>query len=87
METSISYTDKTAYFSSDEPKWIRRVREWHDQLPEYVEILAEPEDNDGCIYCRIPANWMSIRPKKGLFMSEEERAEIGERLRLSREPI
>lgn len=81
METSINYTDKIAFFSSDEPKWIRRVHEWHEQLPDYVEIISEPENNDGCIYCKIPSNWMTIRPKKGLFMTEEEKAEIGERLK------
>lgn len=83
METSISYTDKTAYFSSDEPKWIRRVRDWQQKLPDLVEILAEPENNDGCIYCKIPADWISIRPRRKLFMSDEEKAAIAERLRSS----
>lgn len=64
METSLSYTDKTAWISSDERKWISRIRKLQEEHPDDVVILAEPENNDGCIYAKLPASWFKLNPPR-----------------------
>jgi hypothetical protein len=80
METSISYTTKDkAFFSSDERRWINRIRTLKEKYPDMVQVIAEPEDNDGCIYASIPIEWMKIQPKRAY--TDEQKAEMVERLR------
>lgn len=74
METSLTYTDKTAWFSSDERKWIFRIRKLKEEHPDEVTIIRQPEENDGCIYCKVPAEWFRIAPKK--VFSEEHLAKV-----------
>lgn len=78
-ETSITYTSETAFFSSDEMKWINKIHKLQKEHPDKVFILKEPQDNDGCIYCKLPSSWLNLRPKA--VMSEERRREAAERLR------
>lgn len=77
METSVTYTDKTAWFSSDERRWITKVRKLREERPDEVTIIREPENNDGCIYAKFPAEWVRVRPKQ--VLSEEESARRSER--------
>ena len=80
METCFNYCDKDhGYFSSDERKFITKVRRLKEKFPEQVRIIAEPEDNDGCIYCELPTNWFSIRPPKKMNLTDEQKREIAER--------
>ena len=81
METCINYTDGTAFMSSDERKWINRLRRLAEQCPDEVVILRQPEDNDGCIYARLPASFVKIQPKKHRELSDEERVILVERMR------
>jgi hypothetical protein len=82
METCFNYCNpKLAFFSSDERKWITRVRKLKEQHPDQVQIIAEPETNDGCIYCKLPADWLRIGPKRQVNMSDERKQELAERLR------
>lgn len=76
METCINYTDKTAWISSDERKWINRVRKLKDERPEEVEILRQPEDNDGCIYAKLPAAWFKVQAPR--ILTEEQREKLRE---------
>lgn len=81
METSIGYTDKTcAFFSSDEKRWINRIRSLAEKNPGKITILAEPETNDGCIYCTIPVEWLKIAPKRQVNLTDEQRVANAERL-------
>ena len=80
METCFNYCDKEhGYFSSDERKFITRVRKLKEKYPDKVRILAEPENNDGCIYCELPTEWFSIRPPKKMNLTDEQKREIAER--------
>jgi hypothetical protein len=84
MDTSLSYTDRDfAYFSSDEPKWIRKIRVLKQEYPDSVSIEYEPETNDGCICAKVPVSWFRINPPKKRNLTEEQRREIAERLRKS----
>ena len=81
METCFNYTEKDkGYFSSDERRFITKVRKLKEQYPEQVRIIAEPETNDGCIYCELPVEWFTIRVPRKLDLTEEQRQEIARRL-------
>lgn len=82
METCFNYTDKTvAYFSSDELKWINKIRRLKEAYPEQVTVLKEPEDNDGCIYVKMPSDWFKFGPKrKTTDWTEERRKAAAERM-------
>lgn len=88
METCFEYIDKEdAYFSSDERKWIARIRKLAEKFPDRVTILKQPEENDGCIYARLPQNFMKIAPKTRLNLTDEQRAALRERgLKLHQKP-
>lgn len=78
METCFNYTEKEhGFFSSDEKKFINKVRKLKEQYPDKVRIIREPEDNDGCIYCELPTDWLKIQPKR--VLSDEKRVEMSER--------
>lgn len=81
METCFNYVDKDrGFFSSDERKWISKIKKLAKKYPDKVEILAEPETNDGCIYCRLPTEWLKITPPRSLSMTEEQKSSVAQRL-------
>lgn len=81
METCFNYCDKdAAFFSSDERRWINKIRKLKEQHPDKVTILQDPETNDGCIYCQLPSSWLRIQPKRETVLTDEEKALIYERL-------
>ena len=81
METACSYTDDWAWFSSDERKWVTKIRKLAEQYPDKVIIKRQPEDNDGCIYAKVPASWLKIQPKYTRNYSDEQRAIYAEMAR------
>ena len=88
METCFNYTEKDhGFFSSDERKFINKVHKLKEQYPDEVRIIAEPEENDGCIYCELPTAWFTIRVPKKRVLTDEQRAELSERLNRSRKRI
>lgn len=80
METCFNYCDKeTAYFSSDEKKWINRMRKLAAKYPDKVTILAQPETNDGCIYVKLPSRALRVQiPSKGTPLTEEQKQKLAE---------
>ena len=79
METCFNCTDREiGYFSSDERRFITKVRKLKAKYPDQVRIIKEPEDNDGCIYCSLPVEWFRIQPKK--VLSEKTIADMADRL-------
>ena len=85
METCFNYCGDKAFFSSDERRFITKVRKLKEKYPEQVRIIKEPEDNDGCIYCELPKEWFRIQPPVKRNLSEEQRQEIAVRLKRTRE--
>ena len=74
METCFNYCSKEhGYFSSDERRFITKVRRLQEKYPDKVRIIAEPENNDGCIYCELPTEWLSIRPPVKRNLTDEQR--------------
>ena len=85
METCFNYCGEKGYFSSDERRFITKVRRLKEQYPEQVRIIAEPETNDGCIYCELPKEWFRIQPPVKRNMTEEQKREVADRLKRARE--
>lgn len=73
METCLSYTDsKTAYFSTDEKKLIKKIYKFKKENPEDIEIIKEPSENDGCMYAQIPVKYFKLScPRKRTFTKEQ----------------
>lgn len=83
METCFNYCDsKEAFFSSDERKWIVKVRKLAETYPDEVQIIKQPEDNDGCIYCKLPSSYLKFKTKRP--MSDKQKQEATERLVVAR---
>lgn len=83
IETSFNYCEKGSdkgFFSSNEQKWIGRIKRLAEKNPECV-ILAEPKGNHGFIYARMPTSWLKVSPPKKVVMTEEQRIAAAERLR------
>ena len=85
METCFNYINEHAYFSSDERRWITKIHKLKESNPDDVFILAEPEDNGGCIYCRLPPKWLKISPPAQRNFTDEQRAALAERLKTVRQ--
>ena len=82
METSMNIVGYTAYFSTDEKKWINKIRELAEQNPGDVKIIMEPSGNDGCLYVKMPASWFHLAAKRKRTMTEEQMEAAKERGRM-----
>lgn len=81
METCIEYTEPgTAFISSDERKWRNAIKKLAATNPACV-ILAEPETNNGTIYAKFPSDWVKIKPKREMAITEEKKAILAENMR------
>ena len=82
VDTSCEYDDrKVMWVSTDERRMITRMMKLAAQYPDEVEIIARPENNDGCLYMKCPANWLFIRHPRKVEMSEERKEAMREQLR------
>ena len=84
METCFNYCGDKGYLSSDERKWVGRVRRLKEKYLDEVRIIAEPENNDGCIYAELPKEWLQVRPPVKRNLTDEQRQEIADRLNRTR---
>lgn len=84
-ETVYGHLKGQDYFSVDsgEQAVINRVRKLKEQYPDDVEIVAE--NKDGTICARVPADWVKIRPKKHIELTDERRQELSERIKKAQE--
>lgn len=74
------------YFSSDELRWINRIRQLASMHPDQVKIIAQPDTNDGCIYASLPVKWLRIAPPSQRSpLTDAQKQAAAERLRLGRE--
>lgn len=85
METCINYCEPGfAYMSSDERRWVNRLRKLAKEHPDECFVIKQPEDNGGFIYAKFPQKWARVNPPKRIPMSDEERARRYEILLQSR---
>ena len=83
METCCNYTGDTMYVSTDERWLINRILRFADKHPDKVTVIRMPENNDGCLYCKMPSKWLKITPPAKRELTDEQRAELAERLKNS----
>ena len=81
METCCNYTSKEMFVSTDERWLINRIFRLAENKPGEVEILHHPQDNDGCLCCKLPSNWLKITPPAKRELTDEQKAAAAERLR------
>ena len=72
------------YVSSSEAPVIARVLKIKENNPEEVTIIKMPEENDGCIYAKMPFSYMKLSAPKRIQLSDEERRIRSERLKAHR---
>ncbi len=86
METACGYLDsEDMWFSSDQRKWITRIRKLAASHPAEVTIICQPETNNGCIYAKVPQRWLRIAPPRKMNLTEEQRRVAAERFKKYRE--
>ena len=65
-------------------RWsIGMIKRLAERFPERVDIVAE--NDDGSIVAHVPFEWMKIKPKRNVTISDERREELREQLRAARE--
>ena len=85
METCFNFTnDEYGFFSSDKKRWINKIHQFKQEHPDEVEILAEPENNDGCIYAKLPVFVFNLRWPTKRELTEEQKQELRDRLAAGR---
>ena len=85
METCMNWCgpdDNLAWVSTDERKWITRLRKLNARYPEAVRIRKLPEANDGCLCLTLPREWIRIYPPR--VMSENKKQQLAEQLKTAR---
>ena len=81
METCFEYLTNNDWgtFSTDEAKWVRRIKALQQDYPDQVEITAV--NKDGSIVAHLPKSWFKVAPPRKRDMSEEQRTALAERMR------
>lgn len=74
METCCEYTDSVMWVSTDERRMITRMMKLIAEHPDETEIIKRPEENDGCLYCKVPAMWLKIAPQPARSEAQKEAA-------------
>lgn len=82
METVIEYDNrKVLRISTDDRRMITKLLKVFKKNPSEVEIIAHPEENNGCLYMKCPIEYLKISPRRRLNLTNEERIARGERLK------
>jgi hypothetical protein len=71
---------KHATITSNEQKWINKIKKLKEQRPEEVDIICLPEDNQGCILVHVPKSWMKLSPPRTVNYTEEQKEALRERM-------
>ena len=80
MEACCEYTDSVMWVSTDERRMITRMMKLIAEHPDETEIIKRPEENDGCLYCKVPSTWLKIAPPVKREMSDEQKAAASQRM-------
>lgn len=81
METCCNYTSNEMFLSTDERWLINRIMKLSEKHPNSVNVIKLPQENDGCLYCKIPSNWLKITPPAKRELTDQQRAEAAERMK------
>lgn len=73
--------EKKAAMWSNEATWIKKLTALAEQYPNDVVIRRASEDNNGMILVDLPKSWFKIKPPAKRTMTDEQRAELAERMK------
>ena len=81
-ETVFECTGEFSYASitSNEQKWINKIKKYAEQRPDEVQLVSTPEDNYGYILARVPKTWMKLSPPRTVNYTDEQKAALAERM-------
>lgn len=85
-ETCFEYTNDDkglGWFSSNEKKWVNKIKKLKEKYPESIKI--EHENKDGSILARVPTKWFKISPPKTMNYTDEQKQAMAERMKKMRE--
>ena len=68
------------WVSTDERRMITRMMKLIAEHPDETEIIKRPEENDGCLYCKVPSTWLKIAPPVKREISDEQKAAASQRM-------
>ncbi len=85
METCCEYTDSVMWVSTDERRMITRMMKLIAEHPDETEIIKRPEENDGCLYCKVPAMWLKIAPPVKREFTDEQKEKFRKNLLKAKE--
>ena len=86
-ETALYYSaaDDHAWLSTDERRWVNWAREMSKRYPQ--DVIIKSEDKDGTIVVALPIKWFKLSPPRKMNLTDEQKRERAEILRLSREKM
>ncbi len=70
--------------STDERRWINKLRKLAHDRPDECVIVKQPEDNSGFIYAKFPQKWVRVNPPKVVNLTDEQKAARAEALLAAR---
>lgn len=81
-ETVFEYSGdfKHATITSNEQKWVNKIKKLKEQRPDEVEIICLPEDNEGYLLAHVPKTWMKLSPPRTVNYTEEQKEALRERM-------
>lgn len=79
-ETDLDHIGGNDYWgvSTGEQKWRNRLAKLHEQYPDEVKLMAA--NKDGSVFYHIPKDWVKISPPIKRNLTEEQKAELRDRM-------
>lgn len=84
-ETVVEFYDENNHLtvSTGKRKYINKIKKYAEKYPELVSFV---ENQDGSICATMPIEWFKFpSPKKTKELTDEQRAELAERVKKVRE--
>jgi hypothetical protein len=68
------------WVSTDERRMITRMMKLIAEHPDETETIKRPEENDGCLYCKVPSTWLKIAPSVKREFTDEQKEKFKKNL-------
>ena len=84
-ETAIEHLGGNDYWgvSTGEQKWRNRLAKLEKEYPDEVKLIEE--NMDGSVFYHIPKSWVKISPPVKRNLTEEQKAELRDRMMAARQ--
>lgn len=63
------------------PAMMNRLRKLAEEYPKEIAL----REDDGCIFCTLPVDWIRVLPKRKCTLTDEQKKANAERLRAYKE--